>query len=67
MTKAVVLTILQAKTLAALNANGAMTASDFDRSALEQLVSQGMAIKHQNGRSVTYSISGYGRTVLGAL
>lgn len=67
MSRAVVLTNDQAKTLMTLNANGAMSASDFDRSFLEQLVSRGMAIKHSNGTSATYSIAGYGKTILKSL
>ncbi len=67
MSRAVTLTIEQSKALETLYRNGALTASVFDRPAFEQLVGKGMAIKHRNGTSTTYSISGYGRTVYQAL
>lgn len=67
MSRAVVVTIAQAKALETLSNNGAVSASDFDRSALEQLVSKGMAVKQQNGNAVTYSINGCGKAILRAL
>lgn len=67
MARAVVVTVAQAKALESLVRNGAVSASDFDRAALEQLVNRYMAIKQQNGLAVTYSISPLGRTVWNSL
>jgi len=67
MSRAIVMTIDQAKALKTLYDNGAVTASDFDRHHLERLVAKGWAIKHHNGDFVTYSISGAGRTIYRAL
>ena len=67
MARAYVITVDQASTLERLYHNGAMSAADFDRRVLESLVERGLAIKHQNGHAVTFSISGQGRAIYKSL
>lgn len=67
MARAFVLTIKQASALESLHNYKVMTAGYFDRDALEQLVNKGLAIKHQNGRGVTYGITGSGETIYKSL
>ena len=58
---------IKGRVLESLFYNGAVSATDFDRSSLERLVKQGLAIKHHNGTSITYSITAKGRTIRKAL
>lgn len=68
MARAVVLTVDQAKTLRSLDRVGCMSAmDDSERSVLEQCVNRGWATKQQNGTGVTYTINGYGKTILRSL
>lgn len=67
MSRAIVITVNQSKALEMLYRNGTVTASDFDRSVLEQLVARSMAIKHHNGSFVSYSLSAFGKTVYKSL
>lgn len=63
MTKAIVITHNQASALESLHYNKCMSAGDFDRAALEQLVSKKMATKGNNGHAVTYTITPLGEAV----
>jgi predicted transcriptional regulator len=67
MSRAVVISVKQAETLEMLKRCGAVTASEFDRSALESLVERGYAIKHRNGTQATYTISASGKGILESL
>jgi predicted transcriptional regulator len=63
MKKVFTLTLGQASALENLHHNKVVSASDFDRSALEQLVTKGLAVKHHNGHSVTYCINPAGEAI----
>jgi len=63
MARSFTLTIAQASALESLHYNKCMTAGDFDRAALEQLVNKGLAGKHNNGTRVTYTITGQGEGI----
>lgn len=67
MSRAVVVTFAQASALESLHYNKVMSAGDFDRAPLEQLVSKGMAAKSNNGRAVTFRITPLGEMVYKAL
>lgn len=67
MSKAFVLTYAQASALEALHNNKVMSAGDFDRAALEQLVKKGLSAKSNNGAAVTYRITGPGETIYKSL
>lgn len=67
MARAIVISVNQANALKRLIDFGCLTATDFDRHVLESLADRGYAIKHKNGHSVTYTISGQGRAIYKSL
>lgn len=67
MARAYTLTLAQASALEHLHYNKVVSANDFDRTALEQLARKGLATKHWNGNSVTFSITGAGETIYKSL
>lgn len=67
MNKAFTLTISQASALESLHHNKTMSANDFDRHALEQLVTMGLARKQRVGRSATYTITILGEAIYRSL
>lgn len=67
MARAITITTSQASALRSLYYADVMSASDSDRSALEQLVDRGYAVKGNVGRAVTYRITPQGKAVYKAL
>jgi hypothetical protein len=67
MSRAIVITVNQAKALIALKAVGCASATDFDRNTLEQCVRHGWVTKNQNGHAVTYAINVSGLAILRSL
>lgn len=68
MARAYVVNLGQASVLKHLHRNGAVSAAnETERYILESLVDRGLAIKHNIGRGVTFSISGQGRSIYKSL